>query len=261
MVDWLIVWGALEAAGVLVRPILEDLAKDSAKDYAKDFFKDCLKKVIRLPEPDVQKEAYGKALKEFLELVQQELETAGYQDIQIQQYVQPLKRFIANPQVAAILGQAFESDCRSLDTRSLAQTWKDLNLPYLPDEFDWDLVSKLYLRKVKAIVQKSDTLRPIFSAESQAATAESLQELVGIAPEFDLGRYAAGLQEQYGQKKLSNLSGDLLGRSGWGAAANCPQTGSSCDHDRPPARRRHQWDRSECGDRPGGSGKNRDDQQ
>ena len=77
MVDWLIIWGVAEAAGILVKPILEDLAKESAKDYAKDFFKDCLKKVIRLPEKDVQKEAYGRALKEFLELVHQELETVN----------------------------------------------------------------------------------------------------------------------------------------------------------------------------------------
>lgn len=205
MVDWLIVWGAVETAGILVKPILEDLAKDSAKDYAKDFFKDCLKKVIRLPEKDVQKEAYGKALKEFLELMQQELETAGYQEAQIKQYIQPLKQFVHNEKVAAILGQAFESECRTLDTRVLAQTWRDLDLPYLPDEFDWDLVCKLYIRKVKAIVQKSDKLRPIFAAESQAAAAESLQALVGIAPEFDLGRYAEGLREQYGNLKLESL--------------------------------------------------------
>jgi hypothetical protein len=205
MVDWLIVWGAVEAAGILIKPVLEDLAKDSAKDYAKDFFKDCLKKVIRLPEKDVQKEAYGKALKEFLELVQQELENAGYQEAQVKQYIQPFKQFVGNGQVSALLGQAFESECRMIDTRMLAQTWRDLNLPYLPDDFDWELVSKLYVRKVKAIVQNSDVLRPIFTAEARSATAESLQELVGIAPAFDLGCYAEGLREQYGNLKLESL--------------------------------------------------------
>ncbi|NJN57335.1 MAG: NACHT domain-containing protein [Leptolyngbyaceae cyanobacterium SL_5_9] len=204
MVDWLIVWGAVEAAGILVKPVLEDLAKDSAKDYAKDFFKDCLKKVIRLREKDVQKEAYGKALREFLELVQQELESAGYQEAQVKQYIQPFKQFVGNEQVAALLGQAFEPECRTLDTGVLAQTWRDLNLPYLPDNF-WNLVSKLYVRKVKAIVQNSNALRPVFTAEAQAAAAESLQELVGIAPAFDLRCYAEGLREQYGNLKLESL--------------------------------------------------------
>ncbi|NJL39694.1 MAG: NACHT domain-containing protein [Leptolyngbyaceae cyanobacterium SM1_4_3] len=205
MMDWLIVWGAVEAAGILVKPVLEDLAKDSTKDYAKDFFKDCLKKVIRLPEKDVQKEAYGKALKEFLELVQQELENAGYQEAQVKQYIQPFKQFVDNGQVSALLGQAFESECRMIDTRMLAQTWRGLDLPYLPDDFDWDLVSKPYVRKVKAIIQNSDVLRPIFAAEAQSVTAESLQELVGIAPAFDLRCYAEGLREQYGNLKLESL--------------------------------------------------------
>ena len=72
MIDWLVIWGVTQAAGFVFKPILEDLAKDAAKDYAKDFFKDCLKKVIHLPEKDVLKEAYGKALKEFLQFFQQE---------------------------------------------------------------------------------------------------------------------------------------------------------------------------------------------
>lgn len=122
MVDWLVVWGVTQAAGLVFKPILEDLAKESAKDYAKDFFKDCLKKVIHLPEKDVQKEAYGKALKAFLQLVQQELQNTGYQDAQIKQFIQPLKQFIEQKDVAAVLGRAFEADCRAIDTRSLSRT-------------------------------------------------------------------------------------------------------------------------------------------
>jgi predicted NACHT family NTPase len=205
MVDWLMIWGATQAVGFVFKPILEDLAKESAKDYAKDFFKDCLKKVIRLPEKDVQKEAYGKALKEFLQLVQQELEDADYQEAQIRQYTQPLKRFVEQADVAAALGQAFEIDSHGLNTHTLVKTWKGLDLPYLPEEFDWERVSKRYLKKVRAIVRESDELRSIFEAEAQGAIAENMQELVGIAPEFNLGRYAEGLREQYGNLKLESL--------------------------------------------------------
>ena len=35
MIDLLVMWGVTQAAGVLVYPILEDLAKDAAKDYGK----------------------------------------------------------------------------------------------------------------------------------------------------------------------------------------------------------------------------------
>jgi len=205
MIDWLVVWGVTQAAGFVFKPILEDLAKDAAKDYAKDFFKDCLKKVIKLPEKDEQKEAYGKALKEFLQFFQQELDDADYQKIQIKQYIEPLKKFIEKPEVAAILGSAFEVDCLSLDTHFLARTWKELNSPVLPPSFNWEQVSNRYRKKVKAIIQESEKLRPIFAVQIQSQMAENVQKLVEIAPDFDLGRYAKGLQEQYGNLKLESL--------------------------------------------------------
>jgi hypothetical protein len=46
MVDWLVIWGITQAAGLIFQPILEDLAKDAAKDFAKDLFKDSLKNVL-----------------------------------------------------------------------------------------------------------------------------------------------------------------------------------------------------------------------
>jgi hypothetical protein len=73
MIDWLVVWGLTKATGLIVKPILEEFAKNSGKDFAKDFFKDALKKVIHLTELNILKEAYGKALKEFLQLMEQEL--------------------------------------------------------------------------------------------------------------------------------------------------------------------------------------------
>ncbi|MEB3121059.1 MAG: HEAT repeat domain-containing protein [Snowella sp.] len=205
MIDWLVVWGVTQAAGFVFKPILEDLAKDAAKDYTKDFFKDCLKKVIHLPEKDVLKEAYGKALKEFLQFFQQELDDADFQEAQIKQYIRPLDRFTKQEKVETILGSTFEIDCKSLDTHVLAQTWQEMNLPFLPDEFNWERVSKRYLKKVKAIIQESEKLRPIFAVQIQSQMAENVQELVGITPDFELGRYAEGLKEQYGNLKLESL--------------------------------------------------------
>jgi predicted NACHT family NTPase len=205
MIDWLVVWGVTQAAGFVFKPILEDLAKDAAKDYAKDFFKDCLKKVIHLPEKDVLKEAYGKALKEFLQFFQQELDDADFQEAQIKQYIKPLDRFTKREKVETILGSAFEIDCKSLDTHVLAQTWQQMNLPFLPDEFNWERVGKRYLKKVKAIIQESEKLRPIFAVQTQSQIAENVQELAGISPDYNLEKYAEGLKEQYGNLKLESL--------------------------------------------------------
>lgn len=199
------IWGVAQAAGFVFKPILEDLAKDAAKDYAKDFFKDCLKKVIHLPEKDVQKEAYGKALVQFLQLFQQELKEAGFQEAEIKLYLKPLETFIKQEKVAAILGSAFEVDCKSLDTRFLVQTWQDLNSPFLPESFNWDLIGILYIRAVRNILANSEKLRPIYELQLQAKQADGIQELAGIVPDFDLGRYAEGLREQYGSLKLDSL--------------------------------------------------------
>ncbi|TYQ27829.1 NACHT domain-containing protein [Pseudanabaena sp. UWO311] len=203
--EWLVVWGVTQAAGVVVYPILQDLAKDAAKDYGKDFFKDCLKKVIRLPEHDVLKEAYGKALKNFLELIQDELQGAGYKEAIIKQYVPFLKKFIDREEVAAALGMAFDVECKAIDTALLVRTWAALNSPLLPEDMDWDFVCKSYIKSVKKLVQNSDKLRPIFEVQTLDKIADGTQELVGIAPTFNLGQYAEGLREQYGNLKLESL--------------------------------------------------------
>ncbi|UXE58827.1 MAG: HEAT repeat domain-containing protein [Woronichinia naegeliana WA131] len=205
MIEYILIWEGAKAAGNVFWPVLKSLVEDSAKDYAKDFFKDCLKNVFRLPEKDVQKEAYLTALEAFLQLFQQELKNADYQEGQIKQYLEPIQKFIEQPKVAAILGNAFEANCKSLDTSFLAKTWQEMNLPFLPEDFDWELIGKLYIRGVKQIIAKSEKLRPIYDVQLQAKQAEGIQELVGISPDFDLGRYAEGLREQYGNLKLESL--------------------------------------------------------
>jgi HEAT repeats/NACHT domain len=205
MVDWLIIWGAAQAAGFIVKPILEEFAKDTGKDFAKDFFKDALKKVIHLPEPNILKEAYGKALKEFLQLMEQELVNVHCQEEQIREYIEPLKQFVRREAVMAALGTAFELNCKSIDTRILDRSWAEITSPSLPEDFDWELVSKLYVRAIKKIINESEKLRSIHTAQAQIVTAEGIRNLAGIAPEFNLRTYAEGLQEQYGTVKLESL--------------------------------------------------------
>jgi hypothetical protein len=130
--DWLVIWGVAKAAGLFAKPILEEFAKDTGKDFAKEFFKDGLKKVIHLPEPNILKEAYGKALKEFLQLMEQELVNVDCREEQIREYIEPLKQFVRREDVAAALGTAFELNCKSIDTRILHQAWAQITSPSLP---------------------------------------------------------------------------------------------------------------------------------
>jgi len=205
MLDWLAVWGVSSAVGLVFKPILEDLAKDATKDWAKDLLKDSFKNVLRLPSKEPVDIAAGKALKEFLQLVQDQLEDADLPEAELKQYIKPLKQFIKDKTVKEILGSAFKDDCQVLDAVTLAKTWTQLNSRSLPDGFEWERVAKRYLKKVKAIVRESDELRALLDSQKLEAIAQSTQEIAGIAPEFDLRRYQEGLQERYGNLNLDSL--------------------------------------------------------
>ena len=205
--DLLTILGATQLAGEIVKPILEEVAKDTGKDFAKDFFKDVLKKVL---EPNILKEAYVKALKEFLQLMNQELLDANCREEQIREYIQPLKQFVLRADVAAVLGHAFELDCKSIDTDLLHKAWEEITSPSLPEDFKWEQVCTSYRRAVKNIINESEKLISIHAAQAQIATSEEIRDLVGITPGFDLRKYAEGLREQYGNLRIESLDTDMV---------------------------------------------------
>ena len=113
MIDWLIIWGVTQRVGFVFKPILEDLAKDAAKDYIKDFFKTSLGNVIKdLINKEPLQKAIGKAIKEFLELVQQELEDEDLDENQLKKYILPFKKLLKNESVRQTLGSAFDSNTK-----------------------------------------------------------------------------------------------------------------------------------------------------
>ncbi|MCZ8065617.1 MAG: NACHT domain-containing protein [Microcystis sp.] len=205
MVDWLIVWEVTASAGSLVLSVMQELAKEGAKDYGKEFFKNSLGKVSHLLEKDVQKKAYGKAMKEFLALFQQQLEMADLEDDQIKNFEKPLNTFIKDEQVEPILGDAFDIDCQVLDTLTLAQSWQRLNLPPLPAEFNWEKLGKFYLRKTQEIIQNSEKLRAVFLVKLQNKDSQNIQEIAGVKTDYNLDNYAEGLKKEYGHLKLECL--------------------------------------------------------
>jgi energy-coupling factor transporter ATP-binding protein EcfA2 len=205
MVDWLFVWGVTQAVGFTFQPILEELAKDSAKDFTKDFFKDCLKKVLKLPSKEPLDIAAGKALKEFLQLVQQELEDADLNEKQIKGYIKPFKLFIKNPSVTEILGSPFVENLQSINTKKMVQMWQDMSLLSLPDQFNWENIAKRYQRKIISIIRESSELRQILDSQVQEEIAENIKSISSISPEFDLIKYQEGIQERYGNLKLDSL--------------------------------------------------------
>jgi len=205
VVDWLAVWGITQAVGFAFKPIFEELAKDVAKDWAKDILKSIPKNILQqLTKEDIEIVA-GKALKEFLQLMQQELEDADIEELELEKYTQPFNQFIHNKSITDILSITFQPDCQSLEAQVLSDTWYVMNLPNLPEEFDWERLAKRYLKKVKAIIRESDKLRNFLDSKHLEEVKNSLQEISGIPTDFDLQGYQEGLRERYGNLKLDSL--------------------------------------------------------
>jgi hypothetical protein len=207
--EWLAIWGVTQAVGFAFGSVLKALAGEALEGYVQNFFKETIAAGIdRLRSPSqakALKTAMGQALTELLKLVQQELEDADYEPILIQQYEEPLQRFVQEPRIAAALGLAFEPGCKSVDTQLLSRAWSSLNFPVLPTEFDWEQVGKRYVKKVRAIVQTLPELEALFVAAEKAVAAKNLQAVAGLGPNFDLAKYAEGLRKTYGQVKLESL--------------------------------------------------------
>jgi predicted NACHT family NTPase len=205
IVDWLAVWGVTQAVGFVFKPIFEDLAKDAAKDWAKDLLKCIPKNILQQFKKEDIEIAAGKALKEFLQMMQQELEDADLEEAELKPYIQPLKKFLHHKSITEILGYPFQPDCQLIDSQVLANTWYEMNLPIIPQEFDWERLTKRYLKKVKAIIRESDKLRSILDSQHLEAAKDILQQIAGIPTSFDLPKYQEGLRERYGNLKLDSL--------------------------------------------------------
>ena len=220
MVDLLTAWGVTSAAGLIFKPILEDLykelkelAKGATEDWVKDFFKERLSDgssvaYQRLLSPFRREPldiAAGKAIKGFLEIVQDCLDDANLDNNAIAEYSQSIKQLLKEKSVRKVLGSPFQEDCPYLDTKTLKETWEQLNLLTLPDDFNWDRLAKKYLKKVKAIYQESESLKEIFTIELQQQATDSLIELAGITSDFNLVKYQETIREKYGNLKLESI--------------------------------------------------------
>ncbi len=210
MTDWLAVWGVANTAGFLFRDTLRDLAAKGVEDYVKFSFREGITKLADLAKEKPLEKAYGQGLKEFLALVQQELEDGELEPDEIKTYNQSLKQFINHESVCTTLALAFEEaigkyTASSFSISILARTWQDGDFKSLPDNFNWEQLGKRYLDKVKVIVQESDELRKLFDTENLAKIREILDNNTPPRPDFNLERYRKNILDHYSRLRLDSL--------------------------------------------------------
>ncbi|MEH2176718.1 HEAT repeat domain-containing protein [Nostoc sp.] len=206
MLDWLAMWGVTQAAGLIFKPILEDLAKDAAKDWAKDLLKGIPSKILqKLKKEDIEIAA-GKALKEFLQLMQQQLKVrCKLAETEIKDYTTDIQKFISDKSVAEILGKAFDINCESLDAKTLEDSWNRLQLKPLSAKFNWQSITEQYFTQVQELLLDSKELHHILELQKLSDIEINTKEIAGLIVDFNLVKYQEGIRERYGNLKLDSL--------------------------------------------------------
>jgi HEAT repeat protein len=204
MVEWLAIWGV--AAVSVFRPILEDIAKDVAKDAAKSYVGQCFKNVFSVIYKEPLTKATGQALKELLQLIEDELIRADIEDERLKAWVHDVRRFVHQESVRDAISALFLQPDYYLDPQVFITAWQQLDHPLaMPEGFSWPYVAKRFAAKVVNIRQSSAELQETFAALSQVQNSQALQELAGLPPEFDLETYREALVERYGTVDLASL--------------------------------------------------------
>ncbi|MEH1813375.1 MAG: HEAT repeat domain-containing protein [Nostoc sp.] len=206
MLDWLAIWGVTQAAGLIFKPILEDLAKDAAKDWAKDLLKGIPGKIFqKLKKEDIEIAA-GKALKEFLQLMQQQLKVrCKLAETEIKEYTKDIQKFISDKSVIEILGKAFDINCESLEPKILEDSWNRLQLKPLPSKFNWQSITEQYLTQVQELLLDSKELHHILELQKLSDIETNTKEIAGVIVDFNLIEYQKGIRKVYGNLKLDSL--------------------------------------------------------
>jgi hypothetical protein len=203
MLDRVVAWGVASEFGFVFKTLLEELARENLEEYTKTFFKDAIQDELGLRQQETLEIALGRALKEFLQLVQQELEDADCSEAQLKQYIKPLRQFIHNRTVQVEVGKPFQDSVS--DAGRLAAIWQELNLQALPDDFGWKQITKRYGKKVKAIQRESNELRSILDSQNLEAIQQNIKGIAGIVPDFDLMRYRVAIEKAYGYLRLDTF--------------------------------------------------------
>src|SRR5438046_788919 len=92
-IDPLAVIGVANVVGLVFKPILEEFAKDVVKDKAKDYVKGCFGSVFSSLRKEPLQRALGKALRELLQLIQDELLDCGLTEEELEDWIPWVKNF------------------------------------------------------------------------------------------------------------------------------------------------------------------------
>jgi hypothetical protein len=178
--DWLFIWGVTQATGALVKPVLEDFAEDVVNDSAKEYVKRCFGNVFKPLQKDAHEKALGKALKELVQLIDDELRNAGVPESQTEAWAGDVKQFRRAEALQTALRQAFEASNSAVDGALLKQGWRQLpEISPLPPDFSWDYVAESFSRRLRSLRQQDSDLRQVLQTQADVETAANTRQALG----------------------------------------------------------------------------------
>jgi NACHT conflict system protein/NACHT domain-containing protein len=150
--------------------------------------------------------ALGVALRSLLELIQDELLDTELTEEQARAWTGDIKQFIRGECMQQVMRQVFTTSDSTVSEALLREGWENLPRPSpLPPEFDWSRVAKRFSRAVRSLRESDEDLRGILLAQAVTKTAQAVQQLVGVTPDFDLEKYRESLIESHQHLKLELL--------------------------------------------------------
>ncbi|MGR0482628.1 MAG: hypothetical protein ACTFAL_14830 [Candidatus Electronema sp. V4] len=142
VVELLTAWG-VKTAWSAFGPVLENLAKDVAKDAAKSYVGKCFGSVFSPKNEKVLIEGTGRAVKELLKQLEDELLDAELETRELENMRGAVADFLKQEPVREMIA-ALLKEPRQLDPAVLAQAWQQVpDAPALPEDESIPLILNL----------------------------------------------------------------------------------------------------------------------
>jgi len=185
---------------------LGGLGESCRQGRRKSYVGQCFKNVFSVIHKKPLTRATGLALKELLELIQDELMVGGIDEAALREWTDDVRTFTQQDEVKQAIASLYLDPDYRLLPQTFVKSWTQIGATHtLPEDFSWQSVAKRFARKITELRQSSAELRETFDSLAAAQTSAGIQELVGLPPDFDLETYREALIERYGNLDFASL--------------------------------------------------------
>ncbi len=193
--------------GLTLGPIL----KKAAEDHVADFVKQALKDAGRSETRKLRKAA-RRCLEAWMEAGLFSMQAGGVDpeelEVFLETYQPHLRRFLGNADVLEELLRPVLSGEADATPRAgrLEGHWRALELPDLPEDFDFVSASRAFSRRMRKEELLDAELRQRLATRHLVEQTAQLAAIRGVWPDFDLDAYARRMRKKYRTLDLSALT-------------------------------------------------------